>query len=55
MAFHKLLVEKLPSMWYTTLMHTDESEQLLDQTINVVVYEQLLQPNFLLEAQENSE
>ena len=29
MAFHKLSVEKLPSMWkklYTTLMHTDESE-----------------------------
>ena len=26
----------------TTLMHTDESEQLFDQTVNVVVYEQLI-------------
>ena len=52
-------VEKLPSMWKklytTTLMHTDESEQLFDQTVNVVVYEQLLKQYFLVEAQENSE
>ena len=51
MAFHKLSAEKLPSMWkklYTTLMHTDESEQLFDQTVNVVVYEQLLKQYIFL-------
>ena len=39
-AFHKLSVEKLPSMWkelYTALTLADIAEQLFDQTVNLVV------------------
>ena len=50
-AFHKQSVEQLPSKWkklYTSLNIEGMAEQLFDQTVNVVIYEQLMKEHFVL-------
>jgi hypothetical protein len=51
-AFHKQSVEELPSKWnglYRSLNLTDKVENLFDQTVNLVLYEQLLKEHFAVE------
>ena len=50
--FHKQLLEILPAKWkklYTSLtLLVDKAEQLFNQTVNVVVYEQLLKEHLIV-------
>ena len=49
-AFHKQSVEEFPSKWkklYTSLSIEGMADQLFDQTVNVVVYEQLMKEYFV--------
>ena len=51
-AFHRQSVEALPSKWnglYTSLSLTDKVDNLFHQTVNLVVYEQLLKEHFAVE------
>ena len=48
-SFHKQSVEELPSKWknlYMSLSLVDVEENLFNQTVNVVVYKQLLKQHF---------
>lgn len=56
-AFHKQSVEELPPKWkelYTSLRLVDMDEKLFNQTVNVVVYEQLLKQHFLADGTPKS-
>ena len=49
-AFHKQSVEQLPSKWktlYTSLNIKGVADQLFDQTVNVVIYEELMKEHFV--------
>ena len=55
-AFHELSVEQLSSKWkelYSTLGVLDLAESLFHQTVNLVVYEQLLKEHFAVEPPPN--
>lgn len=55
-AFHKLSVEELSSKWnelYSALSIVDLAESLFHQTVNLVVFEQLLKEHFAFERPPN--